>query len=142
MVNDDDNVNGDEGGDARARLDKWLWHTRFFKSRSLATDAVAGGRVKLNGQRVKAAHAVRIGDVLDVMIGEETREVVVQGLPARRGPAPEAQRCYAETEASVKRRAERRENRRLAGPEPLTAGRPDKRDRRRLDAFRRGLKEG
>lgn len=139
-MNDDD---GDVGADtdARARLDKWLWHTRFFRSRSLATDAVAGGRVKLNGQRVKAAHAVRVGDVLDVMIGEETREVVVQALPARRGPAPEAQRCYAETEASLKLRAERRENRRLAGPEPLSPGRPDKRDRRRLEAFRRGLKE-
>lgn len=139
MVNREDD--DEAGGDERVRLDKWLWCTRFFKSRSLATEAVAGGRVKLNGQRVKAAHGVRPGDVLDVTVGEETREVRVQSLPERRGPAPEAQRCYTETDASVKRREERRENRRLAGPEPLSAGRPDKRDRRRLEQFRRGLKE-
>jgi ribosome-associated heat shock protein Hsp15 len=138
MVNRDAD---DDDADSRARLDKWLWCTRFYKSRALATDAVAGGRVKLNGQRVKAAHPVRVGDLLEIAVSDESREVVVQGLPDRRGPAPEAQRCYAETEASVARRTEHRERKRLAGPDTFAVGRPDKRDRRRLEAFRRGLKD-
>lgn len=124
--------------DARHRLDKWLWHVRLFKSRSLAADAVAGGRVKLQGERVKPAHAVRAGQLVQVTLGEQSIEVEVLALPLRRGPASEAQRCYVETPASAEQSARAREQRRLAalaGPQP--DHRPDKRERRIFDRWRR-----
>jgi ribosome-associated heat shock protein Hsp15 len=123
----------------RHRLDKWLWCARFFKTRSLAAQAVTGGRVHLNGERVKAAHVVRIGDRVSLNLEGLTAEFDVLGLPARRGPAPEARTSYAETPASAGRRAKLREQHRLAElsrPRPDT--RPDKRERRRLVKFQRG----
>jgi ribosome-associated heat shock protein Hsp15 len=116
------------------RLDKWLWFARFFKSRSLATDAVAGGRVHVNGARVKAAHEVQPGDVLSITRGDLRFEVVVQALLVRRGPAPEAQAAYAETPESVAAREAKREQLRIAPPAP--AGRPDKHERRALRGLR------
>ena len=121
----------------RHRLDRWLWFTRFFKSRSLATQAVSLGRVTLNGARVKPAHTVQVGDRIGVNLDREVREVVVRELPERRGPAPEAQSCYAESEESIARREAARAARRLAdSSHPRTLGRPDKRDRRLLARFR------
>jgi ribosome-associated heat shock protein Hsp15 len=123
----------------RHRLDKWLWCARFFKTRSLATQAVSGGRVHLNGERVKAAHVVRIGDRISLNLDGTNADFDVLGLPARRGPAPEARSHYAETPASAARRAELREKHRLAElsrPRPDT--RPDTRERRRLVKFQRG----
>lgn len=117
------------------RIDKWLWFTRFFKSRSQATDAVAGGLVHLNGERVKPARAVKVDDRL-VITREQVRfEVVVTGLPQRRGPAPEARTFYQETPQSQAAREQQREQSRFAiAPQ----GRPDKHERRILRDLRRG----
>ncbi|MDX1605542.1 MAG: S4 domain-containing protein [Candidatus Competibacterales bacterium] len=123
----------------RVRLDKWLWAARFFKTRSLATEAVAGGKVQVNGQRVKPARAVSPGDRLDIRRGSETLTVIVEALSTRRGPASEASKLYRETEDSITRREDRAEQRRqaaLAVPRPDT--RPGKRDRRRIIRFTRG----
>jgi ribosome-associated heat shock protein Hsp15 len=123
----------------RHRVDRWLWFTRFFKTRSLAAAAVSGGKVKVNGERVKTAHAVRVGDRLAITIQQETMQIEVLGIPARRGPASEAQACYAESADSVKQRADHREQRRLAEmSRPHSDTRPDKRERRLLDKLRRG----
>lgn len=122
----------------RHRIDKWLWHVRLFKTRSLASDAVSGGKVKLDGDRVKPAHEVRVGQLVAISQGDRAIEVQVVSLPPRRGPAPEAQTCYAETPASVERTARHREQRRLAAlARPQPDHRPDKRERRRLDELRR-----
>nr|PZN64529.1 MAG: RNA-binding protein [Pseudomonadota bacterium] len=128
----------DTGGDDRHRIDKWLWHVRLFKTRSLAAQAVGGGKVKLDGERVKPAHAVRVGQVVSVTLGERAIDVRVLALPGRRGPAPEARACYEETEDSARRSEAYREQRRLAAlmrPEP--GHRPDKRERRQLERWRR-----
>jgi ribosome-associated heat shock protein Hsp15 len=116
------------------RLDKWLWAARFFKTRSLAQQAVAGGRVQLNGERTKPAHEVRAGDMVVVRVGEWRWEVKVKALSDKRGPAEEARKLYDETEASRAER-ERRGDLRRWGTEPAATlkGRPTKRDRRRLD---------
>jgi ribosome-associated heat shock protein Hsp15 len=124
--------------DARHRIDKWLWHVRLFKTRSMAADAVAGGKVKLDGERVKPAHEVRVGQCVAVTLGERAIEVEVLALPGRRGPASVAQDCYAETAASAERSARHREQRRLAAlVRPQSDHRPDKRERRALDRLRR-----
>lgn len=124
--------------DNRHRIDKWLWHVRLFKTRSLASDAVGGGRVKLDGDRVKPAHEVRVGQVVSISLGERAIEVQVVSLPARRGPALAAQACYAETAASAERTALHREQRRLAAlTRPQPDHRPDKRERRQLEQLRR-----
>jgi ribosome-associated heat shock protein Hsp15 len=120
------------------RIDKWLWAARFYKTRGLATDAVLGGHVHLNGERVKPAKDVRAGDRVEVTIGAVRRSVVVRAVSDRRGPASVAQTLYEETPESVARREEQALQRRLA--QPLGAdlgGRPTKQDRRRLDALRR-----
>ena len=127
----------------RGRLDRWLWCARFFKSRTLASTAVSGGRVHLNGARVRPAHVVRPGDRIDMSLGPRAMEVIVCGVPARRGPAPEARRCYEETPESVARGIVDATRRRMAGAvAPHPAGRPDKRDRRRLAALARRQSEG
>jgi ribosome-associated heat shock protein Hsp15 len=120
------------------RIDRWLWQVRLFKTRSLASDAVSGGKVKLDGQRVKPARAVRVGQQVSVTLADRAIEVQVLALPARRGPAPEAQACYAETPASAGRSARLREQHRLAAlARPQPDHRPDKRERRQLERLRR-----
>ena len=118
------------------RVDKWLWAARFFKTRSLAQQAVAGGRVQLNGARTKPAHEVRIGDTVDVRVEEWRWEIQVKALSERRGPAEEARKLYDETDASRAER-ERRMDLRRWGAEPAATlkGRPTKRDRRRIEEF-------
>ena len=120
------------------RLDKWLWAARFFKTRSLAQQAIVAGRVKLGNERVKPAHALKAGDLVAVRVGELEWHVEVKALAERRGPAEEARKLYAETEASRVERERRIDLRRL-GPEPAASlkGRPTKRDRRRLDELNR-----
>jgi ribosome-associated heat shock protein Hsp15 len=115
------------------RIDKWLWAARFFKTRSLATDAVDHGRVRLEGVRIKPARPVKLGDRLSVDNGAETWEVLVLAISDQRGPAPVARTLYQETEASVTRRERDLEARKLY-PEPGSTikGRPTKRDRRQL----------
>jgi ribosome-associated heat shock protein Hsp15 len=128
----------DNDDDALYRLDKWLWHTRFFKSRSAATSAISGGKVHLNGDRVKPAHRVRAGDRVSLSLQGLVAEFQVLGLPARRGPASEAQSHYAETPASAERREKFREQHRLAQQSrPRPEVRPDKRDRRRIMKLQR-----
>jgi ribosome-associated heat shock protein Hsp15 len=118
---------------ASHRLDKWLWHARFFKTRSLATAAINGGKVHLNAERVKPAHRVRIGDRLSLSLQGIVAEYEVLGLPERRGPAAEAISHYLETAASAQRRVKLREQQRLANiSRPRPEARPDKRERRRL----------
>ena len=122
----------DEKADSH-RLDKWLWHTRFFKTRSLATAAINGGKVHLNAERVKPAHRVRVGDHLSLTLQGIVGEFEVLGLPVRRGPAAEALSHYAETAASAARRVVLKEQQRLANlSRPRPDSRPDKRERRRL----------
>ena len=120
------------------RLDKWLWHARFYKTRSLAAAAINGGKVHLNAERVKPAHRVRIGDRLSLSMQGIVAEFEVKGLPQRRGPAAEAQAQYLETQASAERRAHLREQHKLAQlSRPRPDSRPDKRDRRRLTRLQR-----
>ena len=121
---------------ARVRIDIWLWAARFFKTRNLAQQAVAGGRVKLNGDRVKAAHAVKAGDALLVRIAEFDWDIVVRDLSARRGPAAQAKQLYEESEAGRAERQKRMDLRRW-GAEPALQlkGRPTKRDRRLMEKF-------
>jgi len=123
--------------DDRQRLDRWLWHARFFRSRALATAAVAGGHVHLNGERAKPAKALKPGDVLEITLGQRVIEVTVLTLLDRRGPAAEAQVAYAETEASQARGERERERRREAASAPRPERRPGKHERRELDRLRR-----
>lgn len=116
------------------RIDKWLWFTRFFKSRSEATDAVAGGRVHVGGDRVKPSRPVHVGDELTITREEIRYEVIVQGIPVRRGPAVEARVYYLETPASIATREKKRDQLKMAPPSP--DGRPDKHDRRALRTLR------
>ena len=118
------------------RLDKWLWAARFFKTRSVAQQAVAGGRVQLNGDRTKPAHEVKLNDMVIVRVGDRRWEVKVIALSDRRGPAEEARKLYQETEASRAER-ERRNDLRRWGTEPAAAlkGRPTKRDRRLMESL-------
>jgi len=119
------------------RIDKWLWAARFFRTRALAQQAAAGGRVKLNGERIKPAHAVRPGDALVVRIDEIEWQVVVRALAERRGPAQEAKKLYEESAAGLAGRQRLMDLRRW-GTEPasLLKGRPTKRDRRLLEKLR------
>jgi ribosome-associated heat shock protein Hsp15 len=123
----------------RQRIDKWLWCARFYKSRSLATAAVEGGRVHLNGARVKPSHPVRPGDRIELTREAESWDLEIRSLPARRGSALAASQCYEESAASVAQRAARRAARKLTGgPAPRPASRPDKRARRQLVRLQRG----
>jgi len=118
------------------RLDKWLWAARFFKTRSLAQDAVERGKVTVNGDKVKPARAVRVGDLLDIDNGSDRWEVDVMNLSEVRGPAPVARNLYEETDKGVQRRADEAERRRLyREPTADFKGRPTKRDRRQLGKF-------
>jgi ribosome-associated heat shock protein Hsp15 len=123
---------------ARMRIDKWLWCARFYKSRAQASAAVAGGKVHVNGERVKPAHALKVGDRLELTHAATVRELTVIALAARRGPAAEAARCYEESSVSIARRARLHEQHALAAAfAPRPDARPDKRQRRRLMKLRR-----
>ena len=120
------------------RIDKWLWCARFYKTRSLAADEIAKGRIAVNGQVVKASRELRPGDTVVLRQGPLQRTVVVRALSAMRGPAPVAQQLYEETAESMAQREKAQELRRLA-PEPAAAlpeGRPTKRDRREMERAR------
>lgn len=120
------------------RIDKWLWAARFFKTRSLAQTAIEAGRALVDGERVKLARAVHLGDKVSVRVGEIQREVVVMKLSDQRGPAPVAQALYQETPESIRARVEAVARKALY-KEPtfaLDGGRPTKRNRRDLERIR------
>jgi ribosome-associated heat shock protein Hsp15 len=124
------------------RIDKWLWAARFFMTRGAATEAVIGGRVLLNGVRIKPAKEVRRNDEVEVRVRQTTWTVRVVGLGEKRGSASAAAALYEETPASAALREQRAQQERLATPPGAEVGvRPTKRDRRRLDALRRAMRD-
>jgi ribosome-associated heat shock protein Hsp15 len=127
----------DAGSDSgRLRIDKWLWAARFYKTRSLAAQAVEGGKVKVNGERVKPSKEVKPGDSIELRVDELQWVIEVRAISRRRGPAAEAAMLYTETDESRTRRAHMLLMRR-AGPRPMgdARGRPTKRDRRMIRRF-------
>jgi ribosome-associated heat shock protein Hsp15 len=118
----------------KMRIDKWLWAARFFKTRSLAADAVEGGKVTMNEARIKVAKAIGVGDRLVIRLGQYHFEVEVLGLSNKRGAAPIAQKLYRESDESRAKRAEIAANLK-ALPQPTFKGRPTKRDRRDIERF-------
>jgi ribosome-associated heat shock protein Hsp15 len=120
------------------RLDKWLWAARFFKTRALATEAVSGGKVHVNDQRVKPGRPVQVGDRLTIQRGAYNNEVTVTGINAQRRPASEASLLYEESEASIQARLALQEAQRLAGKtRAAPARRPDKHERQHIIRFKR-----
>ena len=125
-----------DSGPGTARIDRWLFGVRLFKSRSLATQAVTGGKVHINGERVKPSHGVRPGDIVTFVRNLVEFECTVTAIPARRGPASEAARCYVESPASETRRAEFAQRMKIASG--LAPQRPDERpDKHGRQALRR-----
>ena len=123
------------------RIDKWLWAARFFKTRSLASQAVSGGLVRIADQRIKASRRLRRGETVHIRRGVQAWDVVVRGLREQRRPAPEAQTLYEETPESIERRTSERARREQARIRRERAagraqGRPTKRDRRALERWR------
>ena len=124
------------------RLDKWLWAARFFKTRGLAKQAVETGKVRYNGQRCKVSREVEVGARLTIPQGWDDIEIDVLAVSAVRGPAPEARKLYAETEASCNAREKASAERRaLSASMPQTPDRPNKKQRRQLDQLKRDLFE-
>ena len=124
--------------DTRVRLDKWLWAARFYKTRSLAAEAIAGGKVQVNGERVKRAKPLQAGDEIRIRQGPYEHEVVVRGLSERRGPASDAARLYEEKPASrAAREALALKLKSLHAAFVPERGRPTKKDRREIEKLKR-----
>ena len=127
----------EDAEDGRVRLDKWLWAARFFKTRSLAAEAIAGGKVQVNGDRAKRARPVQVGDRIRVRLGPYEHDIVVRDLSARRGPATVAAELFEETPESLSARAtlavQLKSLHSAFGPD---RGRPTKRDRREMERWR------
>ena len=122
------------------RIDKWLWNSRFFKTRSLASDAVNGGKVHLNGQRVKAGRAVKIDDVLTIQKDGFVYEVTIKGINKTRRPAKEACLTYEESESSREKREQEQQMKKLASASrPVPKGKPGKREREQLRQFKQKI---
>ena len=134
LSEEEDEQDDDEAGPVR--LDKWLWAARFYRTRSIAKQAIESGHVRYQGDRAKVGRAVHIGATLVVRQGWDEREVIVRGLSAQRGGAPQAQQLYEETADSLRRREDARLIRK-SGPsfDPV---RPDKKQRREGSRFKRG----
>jgi len=123
---------------SQVRIDKWLWAARFFKTRALAVQAVSGGKVQVNGNRVRSSRIVQIGEILRVRRGEEEFTITVLALSMVRRPAVEARLLYEESEESIRLRQESAKMRTMfAAGQSMPAKRPDKRDRRKIRAFTR-----
>ena len=130
--------NASDSAAGRVRIDKWLWAARFFKTRSLAAEAIAAGKVEVNDERAKPAKLIQLGDTVSVRLGPYVHVVRVRGISERRGPATVAATLYEETAESSAARAKLAEQLRLA-PAAFVyeeKGRPTKRDRREIDRFR------
>ena len=126
----------------KLRIDKWLWAARFHKTRSLAAEAVDSGKVKVNGVEAKRAKTVGAGDRLELRLGRFVFHIDVLGISNKRGPAPEAQKLYRETEESQAARAQLADQLRADAPLFHFKGRPSKRDRRQIAKFHRTHGEG
>jgi ribosome-associated heat shock protein Hsp15 len=130
-------VESNDKSQVKTRLDKWLWAARFYKTRQLAAEAINGGHVHLNGQRIKPSRVIQVADELTIHKTPFTFEITVEGLSIRRGPAKEAQLLYAEHEESIQKRETLAEQRKLnAAQFPHAERRPDKRNRRRIIRFK------
>ena len=117
----------------KLRIDKWLWAARFFKTRALASRAVDGGHVHVNGQRVKASRPIQIGDELAIKRSQTLSVVVITELSEKRGPAKQAQLLFEETEESIQKREQQSQQRKLLNASmPRTQGKPDKYQRRQI----------
>lgn len=128
--------NSEETANSRIRLDKWLWAARFFKTRNLAIDAINGGKIHLNQQRIKPAKEIHIGDELRIRKGHLEFTVVVKALSTQRRSAPEAALLYEETAESVTKRQQLTElHRHESGHRPQGSGRPTKKNRRLIHQF-------
>ena len=122
----------------RIRVDKWLWAARFFKTRSIAKTAIEGGKVHLDGQRVKVSREVSVGEILVIKQGWDEKEVVVLGLSSQRGPAPVARELYEETAASIEKRELEAQARKAAGGAVARpTQKPGKHQRKALERLRK-----
>ena len=122
----------------RLRVDKWLWAARFFKTRSIAKTAIEGGKVHLDGQRVKVSREICVGEILVIKQGWDEKEVVVRRLSAQRGPAPIAQELYEETSASIEKRGREAQARKAAGGAVARpTQKPGKHQRKALERLRK-----
>ena len=129
---------GEKADGSKVRLDKWLWAARFFKTRSLAKQAIDGGKVHCNGGRCKSSREVVLEDVLDIRQGWDDKTIVVKGLSGQRRGAPEAALLYEETPESIEKRSMLAHQRKLqSAMMPQTEGRPTKKDRRQIHQFKR-----
>jgi ribosome-associated heat shock protein Hsp15 len=136
------NKNTNNTNNIKVRLDKWLWAARFFKTRSLAINAVSGGKVYLNEQRIKPAKEVHIGDKLKIRTGYTERTVIIQALSIQRRSATEAVLLYKETADSIEKREQAKVlHRQDAASRPRGAGRPTKKERRLIHSFIRNNAE-
>jgi ribosome-associated heat shock protein Hsp15 len=123
------------------RIDKWLWAARFFKTRSLAAEAIAAGHVSVNGERAKPARPLRVGDTVEIRRPPFVHSVAVRGLSERRGPASEAQALYEETPESRERRLKLAAEMKSSSQGPRFPGRPTKKDRRDYERWFRGASD-
>jgi len=130
-------VKHDGQPEGQQRLDKWLWAARFFKTRSLAAEAVSGGKVHLNGDRVKPSRNIKVGDQLSVTRSQFEFDITVEGLNQHRRPAKEAQMLYIESPESIEKRERLAESLKLLNANmPHTEKRPDKKQRRQIVRFK------
>ena len=126
--------------ETNVRLDKWLWAARIFKTRAVASDAISGGKVYLDGQRVKASRLIKIDDCYEISRGQDRLEIIVLKLAQQRGSASIAQTLYYETRSSIERREHEAEQRKLAALQsPVSNTRPNKQQRRKIHQFTRKI---
>ena len=126
--------------ETKVRLDKWLWAARIFKTRALASDVISGGKVRLDGQTVKASRLVKIDDCYKISRGQDRLEIIVLKLAQRRGSASIAQTLYCETRSSIEQREHEAEQRKLAALQnPVSNTRPNKQQRRKIHQFTRKI---
>lgn len=124
----------------KVRIDKWLWAARFFKTRNLAKQAIEGGKIHVDGQRVKASKEISIGDMMRVRVGWDEREIEVLGLSEQRRGAPEASKLYSETAASIaKREAHAAQRIAMGGVSHKTPSKPNTKQRRQIHRFKRNI---